>query len=100
MAFAPDFVDARAINRFGKWSLSEERDSIILVPSDEHILLGCADFGMVYSIAVPVTDNSSVVWDPTRKASYFHFTAWADAGKPVDFELLVDDGAVTAIALA
>jgi uncharacterized membrane protein YsdA (DUF1294 family) len=46
---------------------------------------------MTYMTLVKIFDPSSVVWRSDVKAFYFNFTAWADAGSPSDFSLLVAD---------
>jgi hypothetical protein len=43
----------------------------------------------MYIVYLKVIDPQSVFWDDGRKASYFRFTAWADAGVPKDFQFLV-----------
>jgi hypothetical protein len=44
---------------------------------------------MTYMTLVKIIDQSSVIWRSDVKAFYFNFTAWADAGPPSDFSLLV-----------
>jgi len=101
-ATAPAFADdtPQMINRFGQWMLSKHGDFIILTPSDGEIAISCSDSFMVYSVMIPVTDQSAVTWDAERKAHYFNFTAWSDAAKPYDFHLYLMEGASNADAMA
>jgi hypothetical protein len=82
---------SQLLNRFGKWTLQKLGDCVILAPTDDRIVVGCSDSMMVYQITLPITDRSAVVWNGAFKAHYFHFTAWADAGRPVDFRLYTFD---------
>jgi hypothetical protein len=94
-------AEPQPIARFGRWTLGKEgNDKAFLSPTDGLFFVACSDSFMIYSIGLPIKDRTAVRWDATLKSSYFHFTAWADAGMPADFKFPVGDGDQFAIAMA
>lgn len=79
------------LNRFSTWAIVKTDQLISLSSDSGNIGVGCSDATMTYITLVKILDHSSVVWRPDLKAFYFNFTAWADAGSPSDFSLLVAD---------
>jgi hypothetical protein len=79
----------RILSRFSSWAVV--RTGVTLSSDSGNLGVGCTDDTMTYMTLVKITDHSSIVWRPDVKAFYFNFTAWADAGPPSDFSLLVAD---------
>ena len=82
---------SQILSRFSTWAIIKTDQLISLSSESGNIGVGCSDATMTYMTLVKIIDHSSVVWHPDVKAFYFNFTAWADAGPPSDFSLLVDD---------
>jgi hypothetical protein len=80
---------SRILSRFSSWAVV--RTGVTLSSDSGNLGVGCTDDTMTYMTLVKITDHSSIVWRPDVKAFYFNFTAWADAGPPSDFSLLVAD---------
>jgi hypothetical protein len=81
------------LSRFSSWAIVRSGELISLSSDSGDIGVGCGDSTLTYMTLVKIIDRSSVVWRPDVKAFYFNFTAWADAGPPADFSLLVADKA-------
>jgi hypothetical protein len=79
------------LSRFSSWAIVRSGELISLSSDSGNIGVGCGDSTMTYMTLVKIFDPSSVVWRSDVKAFYFNFTAWADAGSPSDFSLLVAD---------
>ena len=77
------------LSRFSSWAIVRSGELISLSSDSGNIGVGCGPSMMTYMTLVKIIDHSSVVWRPDVKAFYFNFTAWADAGPPSDFSLLV-----------
>jgi hypothetical protein len=80
--------EPQILSRFSSWAVIRSGPLISLSSDSGNIGAGCGD-SMTYVVLVKIIDHSFVVWRPDVKAYYFSFTAWADAGPPSDFSLLV-----------
>ena len=83
--------EPQILSRFSSWAVIRSAALISLLSDSGNIGVGCSDSTMTYMTLVKIIDHSSVIWRADVKAFYFNFTAWADAGPPSDFSLLVAD---------
>jgi hypothetical protein len=83
--------EPQILNRFSSWAVMRSGALISLSSDSGNIGVGCSDGTLTYMTLVKIIDHSSVIWRSEVNASYFNFTAWADAGPPSDFSLLVAD---------
>jgi hypothetical protein len=83
--------DFKMLSKFGNWSLSSSQNEKFLAVQEltNRLAVTCSDGMRTYIVYLKVIDPESVSWDDGRKAGYFRFTAWADAGAPRDFQFLV-----------
>jgi hypothetical protein len=82
---------SQILSRFSSWAVLRTNGLISLSSDSGNIGVACSDSTMTYMTLVKITDHASVVRRADVGAFYFNFIAWADAGPPSDFSLLVRD---------